>query len=358
MKKLIKIILVIAAIFVVVNICAAIVVTVLGKKIVVSQIEKNLKTKASIGSMSVGIPLSVTLKDLDIEQLARIESVRISPSLLGFLAGKVVLNEVDLVKPSITLVLNNDGSLNIPLQASSGKQPQVLLAALRIKDGSLTFIDKKIDPAGFKVNIGNIEADIAKNKFPPTSLLVKFNLSAALLDNQNTPRGFATASGWVDFGPKDMNGEIVFKDIEAKYLAPYYSEYISNKKLSSAKVNFTSDLKAKNNDLTALCHLEVSDIVYETEPQQEGGEQQVDIAASLMSMFSDSTNRIVFDFPVRTKLDHPSFDIGSFKKSMGQAAVQNLSNQSPDELKEKAKKIEEQFKDIGKAFKGMLKKEE
>jgi hypothetical protein len=358
MKKIFKIIIWIALFLAVIFLLLNIAIALFGKAIVAGQIEKNLKLKAKLESMSISFPLSVNIRNLDIQGLAKIDSLSARPSILGFLAGKVVLNELTVVRPKISVEMDSNGKLNLPAFSAKGKQPPILLAGLKVKEGSLIFIDKKVDPAGYKIMVNNINADIAKATFPPTSLFTRFNLSAFLVDNQNAPKGKAAASGWIDFGPKNMEGRVELKDIDVTYLAPYYQTFSPAKKLASGKLNFTSDLKAENNDLIGKCHLEVVDLVYEKETPAEGQPAAPDLAASVLNMLSGNTGKIAFDFTLKTKLDNPKINLKDLQGMFAQSAIQNIVNQPPENIIKNAKDLEKQFKDFGKTMKEMWKKKE
>src|SRR3989338_604852 len=142
MKKTPKIIiwlaLIFAAIYLLLNICIAL----FGKAIVVSQIEKKLKRKATLEKLNVGFPLSINIYNLDIQDLAEIDYLSLKPSILGFFAGKVVLSGVKIIRPQITLYMDEQGKLNLPQLGNQGKEPPVLLAGLNIKEGKVIFIDK------------------------------------------------------------------------------------------------------------------------------------------------------------------------------------------------------------------------
>jgi len=359
MKKIFKIIIWIVLFLAVIFLLLNIVFALFGKAIVTGQIEKNLKLKAKLGNISIGFPLSVNIRKLDIQGLAKIDSLSARPSILGFLAGKVVLNELTVVRPKISVEMDSNGKLNLPAFAAKGKQPPIFLVGLNIKDGSLIFIDKKVDPAGYKITLGNINADIAKATFPPTSLLTRFNLSASLVDNQNATKGQASATGWIDFAPKNMEGRVELKGIDVTSFAPYYQAFAPAKKLAAGKLNFTSDLKAENNDLVGKCHLEVVDLVYAKETPAEGQPPaEPDLMASALNILSGNTGKIAFDFILKTKLDNPKIDLKGLKGMFAQSAVQNFVNQPPEKIIENAKDLKQQFKDFGKAMKEMWKKKE
>lgn len=349
-KSILWILGIIGAIFVLLSAVFAI----FGKSIIVDQVEKNLKVKASLEKARLGFPLSVSLSRFEIENLIKADYISLSPSILGFLAGKIVLNELKAINPEITLVKDSDGKLNLPQLEAKGKQPPVLLAGLKIRNGRVVFIDKKINSEGYKVTVRDINIHISKITLPPTSLYTNFSLSAVLADNENRPSGRAIASGWIDFGPKNMDGKIELSDIDVASLAPYFQHMIPVKKFLSARLNFTADLKAENNDLTARCHAE-----FISSPREaEDAGPQGDLIPDILNLFSDTSGKIVFDFPIHTKLDNPKIDFISLKGNIGQAAVQNITSQPAENVVEKIKDVADQFKDIGKNLKDIFKKKE
>lgn len=358
MKKISKIIIGIVVVLVVIYLLLNIAIALYGKAVIVSQIEKKLKRKATLQSLSMAFPISLNLQKLDIQGLAKIDSLSARPSLLGFLAGRVVLSELKVVRPQITLEMDQEGKLNIPQFASKSKQPPILLTGLKIKEGIFIFIDKKVEPAGYRVMINNIEANISKAVFPPTSLFTQFNLSAFLGDSQDKPRGKILASGWLDFRPKDMEGKVELKDIDLTYLAAYYQRFAAAKKLVSGKLNFVSDLKAENNDLKAKCHMELSDLVYAKETPVEGQQPKIDLTSNVLNLLSGNTGKVSFDFTISTKLDKPRIDLKGLRGIIAQAAVQNIASQPPEKIIENIKDAKQQFKDLGKSLKEMFKKKE
>lgn len=353
-KRIIRVLVIIAALYLLLN--AALLA--FGKAIIISQIEKNLKTRASLEKVTFGLPLSINVDKLNIDGLLKADSISVSPSILGFLAGKIVLSNLKLIRPEITLIKSADGKLNLPQFAAKGKQPPILLAGLRIKEGKFIFVDKKLDPDGYRVIVDNINVHISKVAFPPASLYANFEASAVLVNGANEPAGKAMVSGWIDFGPKDMDGKFELKDVEAAVLAPYYKDIIPGKKLRSAKLNFTAGLKAKSNDLLVKCRLEFSNVLYEKETQEQDKEQTIDIFREALGIFSDTSGKLTFDFSINTKLDNPRLDLINLKGSIAQAAVQNIANQPPENVIGKVRETAKKFKEFGKGLKDIFKKEE
>ena len=353
-KRITWILVIIAELYLLLN--AALLV--FGKAIIISQIEKNLKTKASLERVTFGLPLSINIDKLNIDGLLKADSISVSPSILGFLAGRIVLSNLKLMRPEITLIKSAEGRLNLPRFAAKGKQPPILLAGLRIKEGKFIFVDKKLDPNGYRVVVDNINVNISRIAFPPASLYANFEASAVLVNGASQPAGQAAASGWIDFGPKNMDGKFELRDVEAAVLAPYYKNIVPGKKLYSAKLNFTADLKAKSNDLLVKCRLEFSNLVYEKEAEGQDKKQTIDIFSEALGIFSDTSGKLTFDFSINTKLDNPRLDLINLKGSIAQAAAQNIASQPPEDVIERVKETAKKFKEFGKGLKDIFKKEE
>lgn len=270
MKKINKILLWIFVTFLCFFIFTNIVVALFAKRIVVQQIEQNLKTRVSLDKISINLPFSLNLVNLEIGDLLKVERLSISPNIFGFLAGKIMLNRVTLINPVVNLRLGSDGSLNLPKPEQKGKSPEVFLISLAVRNAKFIFTDNKISNSGYQVILGKINADISKVMFPPTSLKANFKLSADALNPHENKLGGIMFSGWVDFGPKDMDGTLSVKDLDLIYFSPYYGNFISNKKLLSARLNINTSFKSKDNNLDVTTRLRLTDLVYAKEEQIEG----------------------------------------------------------------------------------------
>ncbi|MDO8661780.1 MAG: DUF748 domain-containing protein [Candidatus Omnitrophota bacterium] len=359
MRKINKILLWIIAVFFTLFIIANIAVSLFAKQIIVRQIEENLKVPVTLGSINVGLPLSIKLSKLSVGDLFKADEVSVSPNILGFFAGKLVLSSVDLVNPLVNLERSADGRLNLPkLDNNKGKPPAIYLTSLSVRNGKLIFIDRKIDPSGYKIILANLNSHISKVMLPPASLKVNFKLSADLLAPDSRKLGSTALSGWLDFGPKDMDGNLIIKDLDLTYFSPYYGNFISDKKLLSAKLNINTNLKAENNNLKILTDFRLSNLTYSQEAPVEGTLPEINFAKNALEFFTDSKGNLNLEFEINTRLDHPNVTVEQLKKVILKAASKNLSNQSPEELMKKVNANIDQFKAIGKTLKNIFKGKE
>ncbi len=329
MKIIVKILIVVLAVLTIFILILGIFISFYGRQVLTSQIEKNLKRKVKIEKVAFSPPLSVTLTGLSVENLLTAQEVSFSPNLLGLLAGRVILDNLRFVKPVITLEYLADGKLNLPKSELKGKVPPLLATALIIEDGTLIFSDKKISPEGYKTILKSLDLKIYKAGLLPLSLRFGYKVSAIFVDPKDRKLGNVRGSGWVDFGPKDMDGDLRISGLDVTYFEPYYGNFISEKKLLAANLDFVSEMSAKRNDLVAQCHLEISDLVYLKEEPNKEESKIPDFFTSALDLFTNSQGKISLDFTVKTKLDNPRLIISKLKGTIAKAAVQNLANQPP-----------------------------
>ena len=222
MKNINKIIIWVSGLIIAIFISCGITIALYGKKIIVSQIERNLKTKVSLGDISLSLPFTINLTDLELGNLLKADRISVSPSILSLFTGKIILSGLTIINPLISLEHSPDGSLNLPKLELKGKQPPILLTGLVIKNGKLVFIDKKISAEGHRIIADKINGRIYKVMFPPISQNIKFELFASFVHPDGRALGDASALGWIDFGPKDMDANLQIKDLDITYFAPYY----------------------------------------------------------------------------------------------------------------------------------------
>lgn len=350
MKKLSKILIVFIITAVTLFVILSLTFPYFAKKAIVTQIEQGLKVKASISKVGITFPLTVNLIKLKAGELMQADKVSVSPSLLGFLAGKIVLNRVSLVNPVIMLEQSAEGKINIPQLDSKGQAPKVYLAGLTIRNGTVIFIDKKVDARGFKTILTDINADVFKVPFPVNSMRANFKVSASFLNLSSAKIGDINFTGWVDFGPKDMDAVLRLQDLDLTYFRPYYGNFLSDSQLDSARLNIRSVFSAQNNDLEIITAFNLSDLVYAQPGSQDAQVTSFDIAKSALDLFTDAKGELALEFKLKTKLDSPGFNSKELKKIILSSAAKNLARQNPADLVRKVSDDIEKFKDFGKGL--------
>lgn len=351
MKKKYKIIFWIGVIILVFFAAVNIFLGVYAPGIVQQQIEQNLKLKCSLGKISLNLPFTITLEKLEIGNLASIKKISFSPNLVAFLFGKIVLHGLNIVEPLINLEQSADGKLNLPVLDQKGKPPGIYLTSFNLRDGKIIFTDRKVTPAGFQVIVNKLNIKVAKVALPISSLATNFSVSAELLSQQAEVFGEIIFTGWLDYLSKDMDAKLEVKDLDVTKFSAYYGNFISNRKLSSARLDLTSIFKAQNNALQIVTKFNLSNLVY-AQAQEE--QLDLDLMKNALDLFVDSKGNLRLEFDIDTLLDNPVLSQEKIKKIILKAAMKNLSHQSPQQLIDKVTTIIDQYKGLSKELKAVF----
>ena len=351
MRKKYKIIFWICGIFLTCFFVANILIAAYAPRIVQQQIQQNLKLKAKLGKISLSLPFTITLEKLEIGELVSIKKISLSPNLVALLFGKIVIHGLNIVEPVINLEQSVDGKLNLPVFEQKGKSPAIYLTSLNLRDGKIIFTDKKVTLDGFQVIINKLNIKAAKVVLPVTSLATNFSVSGELLSHQAEVFGKITFSGWLDYLAKDLDAELEVKDLDVTKFSVYYGNFISNRKLSSARLDLISTFKAKSNALQIGTKFNLSNLVY-AQPQEQ--QLDLDLMKNALDLFTDPKGNLRLEFDIDTLLDNPALSQEKIKSIILKAAMKNLSNQSPQQLIDKVTTIIDQYEGLGKELKAIF----
>lgn len=351
MKFLKKILLVMLVVFAVIFSVGYGLVSIFGKDILKAQIEKQLKVKVGLSSLYLSLPLNLEINNLSLGELAKIRKIKIFPSIIGLFSGKIILNNIALIKPEIALERKEDGSLNLPQLPEEGNK-QVFIAGLIIKDGIVSVIDRKVNGEAFSFSIKNININIYKANLLPYPLTIKYALSAALSARPDTKEAQIEGEGTIDWPHKNMQGDFNITDIDALFFKPYFGKIVSSQEqLATSLADFNADLSAQNNDLLIKCRLNVKNLASAKETSPDANSPEL-LASLGMDLLKNPQGEINLEFDIRTKLDNPRLDKISLKGSVFQNVLENAL-ENPDKVKDTIKTIGEQLKEKG--FKSIFK---
>jgi len=101
-KSLIKIITIAFTVLVVVFSLSYAFLAVGGKVFIARQLERTFHKPVSISYVTLTPPFNIEIRGLDIKDLAKVDSIYVSPSIFGFLRGRIAFNRIIITKPQIT----------------------------------------------------------------------------------------------------------------------------------------------------------------------------------------------------------------------------------------------------------------
>ncbi len=356
MRIIAKISIILILVVVVLFFCAYLIFNMRGRDIVEQQMARVFDVSVSLEDISLSFPATVKIKNLEIEGFLKTD-LKFSVNPLGLFSAKIILNNIIVTKPQLTLKRGRDGVFETPLRqdVSNGKsRPLPIILGLDINDGHILFIDSSQN--NYQLNIYDLDVRVHK-KAMALRPAFNFDISAQLGDNAKNGKNFIT-TGWIDFIKKDMQGSLEIKDFYTGDISLFYNRLLGNG-ISESRLSLQAAMNAKDNDLKIDCHLLLSRIKPETEGETAGeskNHKDILVFSGLFDIFSSPEGEIELDFVIRTKLDKPKFDRIDFGASLFKTATKNILSKPQKEItstvEEIGKDIEEWGKDKGKEILG------
>jgi len=197
-----------------------------------------------------------------------------------------------------------------------GEPLSLIFKHIAVKGGEVDFFDRDAGTNGIKIIVKDINFHINNLYLMPRSVATHFELRGRIPWQEGQEEGKLEAAGWINFYKKDMQVTVKLQDIDGVYLYPYYAQWVDLEKMriQKAKLNFSSNIEGVNNDITAKCHLELTDIVRTPRDNGEPQEKAEKITNVVLDIFRAlNQGKIDLDFTIHTKMDRPEFGFNAIK---------------------------------------------
>ncbi len=311
------------------------------KNIIANKIEQATDHKTTIGALDIKPPLNLEIRDLAIEGLLKAGYIYVSPSIPRLLIGRIALNKVKIVSPQLTyqripapVTAQDSGApvvetvptvapapVSAPATTAAAAQNKALpitIKSLKIYSGLLNFIDSTATSGSIKFKIKDIYFYATNLSTVSTDLVTNFSLKGNISWYTGEPDGKLLAQGWVNSYKKDMLATLKIENIDAIVFYPYYSTWVDlgKARIEKAKLNFSSNIKGVNNEVAAVCHLELADIVRKVRTPEDKQEKAERLTDAVLDMFKTmNQGKVVLDFTLHTKMNQPVFGFGDIKSA-------------------------------------------
>ncbi|MCX5698990.1 MAG: DUF748 domain-containing protein [Candidatus Omnitrophica bacterium] len=313
------------------------------KTIITNKIQKATGLKTSISRLSILPPLNIEARGFEIAGLIKAGRVYLAPNLRSLLVGKLAFNKVEIGSPEVTYQRNlpvelvkdsrapvvESQSEPVAHVTTQGKVFPVIIKNLKVNSGKLNFIDATSSSGNISVIVKDIDFYITNLSTFGTKGVSNFDLKGNLSWNTGEPDGKILLRGWVDFNKKDILAVLKIENIDAIVFYPYYSTWVNLEKarIEKAKLNFNCNIKGVNNDVSADCHLELTDMVRKVRLPEEPQQKAERITDVVLDMFkSMDQGKVVLDFVLHTKMNRPEFGFANIKSAFEVKLMQARSN--------------------------------
>ncbi|MFH1678238.1 MAG: DUF748 domain-containing protein [Candidatus Omnitrophota bacterium] len=352
MKLVLKILIAVLIILALLYSAAYIFVAVKGQALLVKKLEGAFKKEVNIGCVGLKLPLSLKIKDLNIDELANIDYVIIFPSLLGLIKGEFIFNKVNLINPEISWErrlpadeAGKEDGVNIAKALDQTKEalnssvlkiedklpPQVIIRYLSVRGGILKFTDRTAPDPGVEITVKEISLNLTNLYLFPESVMTNFQVNAKIPWKEGIQEGRVAASGWLDLYKKDIQATLELEGIDGVSLYPYYYKWVDleNARIEEASLNFISNIQGENNDVLAQCQLELTDIKFRPRPPDQPEHKAEKITTAVLGIFrAIHQGRVLLNFTIRTKMDKPEFKFESISSAVDAAIYQGRSGRT------------------------------
>jgi flagellar basal body-associated protein FliL len=311
-----------------------------GKVIITQQLQGLTHRKVTMGYFKIHPLLNLEIKDLQIEGLAKVESVYMTAGIIGFLTGNLVLDELKIVKPEVTYerfapAVAAPSTAAQPAKPASLKKRYALYLVsrkIKIRDARLDFIDHTAGAGGIKITVKDATFNLSNLYVFPRSIVSNFELKGSIPCENGSQQGKVLLEGWIYFYKKSMQANVKINDIDGFYFYPYYSQWgdLTKTNIEKATLSFSSDIQGLKNNVTANCHLELSDLVFKPRSPAEPQDKGERLTAVVLDIFKDlNQGKIVLDFTIRTKMDNPVFGFSNIKTAVESKVTEHIQSRTP-----------------------------
>ena len=241
-----------------------------GKNYIVHRMSAISGKKIAVGLCYIRPPLVMVARNVRIEGLMKADHASCSLSFSTLFNREPVFSRIVLSKPEIYYEIKpqKDKSASSASKGKdvSGEMPdstatrpekplQVVLRAMKIKQGRLDIVDYRSADIPIKISARDVDINLDDSGL---------RVNASLPWNNAQKEGRFEAIGSFSPAKKEATAKLNINNIDGAAVYSYYSRWINLKEdgIQSARLDFASNISLVGNHLEAACRLELSDIVY------------------------------------------------------------------------------------------------
>jgi len=334
-------------------------VSIKGKDLLAKKLHSLFHSEVTIGRVTTSFPFNLIVKNLEVKNWFKIKKIIAKKGMLDVFNRNFVLSDLRLERVEIELekrkhpaaepeaeknvrltepvrekavipAVNQSASVSaVSVTGDDFFLPQrITFKKLIISDSILTYIDYSRGETPIKFRITDLNVKLENFQWPflsPGVVFFEINGRVPWM-NIKEEEGRIEFAGWINFYKRDMRAELEIKGIDGVYIYPYYSSWVNIEKarVEKARLNFTSNITALNNDVSAASHLELTQIAFKPKADQEKEPRIEKITNVVLDLLKTmDQGKIVLDFNFKTKLDNPEFGLGIIQDAFKDKLIQS-----------------------------------
>ncbi len=245
-----------------------------------------------------------------------VRELGVRANLLGLLRKENVISDVTLDTPYLLVEIDRNGEMILPVprreQASGRKQKKqetgsaspapFLIRKIKVADGSLDYLDRKISAVPAMIKLRDIRADVKNISAPPDSRLSNYEINASVPGREKAGR--VSAIGATNFRTKDTKARLSIRDLDITQLRPYF-EKKGDVEVTRGLLSLDADIAIQKRRIHAAGNMIIKGLDF-----RSGGSRFLGLPlVGVTKLLKDGDGRISLDFTIEGDLDNPKFSI-------------------------------------------------
>ena len=261
----------------------------------------------------------VTARDIRLErpdgrEAFSAKDLGVRANFIGLLKRENIISEITLDSPYLLLEVDKKGELVQPLprrdkaagqkktQKPPGQDPPVLIKRLKVKEGSLDYLDRKVSAAPAPIKMREVRVDMKNFTVPPDSRISNYEFDAVI--PAGTQKGTLSSMGALNLRTKDTKSRVRVRDMDITQLRPYF-EKKGDVQVTQGLLSLDADITIQNRKI----HSAGTIVIRKLEFSKDGGNFLGLPRLAVVKLLKDHNEQISLDFTIEGDLDNPKFSI-------------------------------------------------
>lgn len=331
-----------------------------------------LQTPVTVGSLGWIPPVGVRVRDVVAQNpagfsprpWATVRAVDVRVAIWSLLRRRPIVVDVALARPELFVEQASDGRMNLPKPPAppapppSGRKPPpaptVIPGRFLIRDGTLTFVDRRRSPSGVEVVLAHLQADVRLGWLPAG---YRYQVTGALVVPGSGEVGHITLQGQATLDQRtEATVQIVHRALQQ--VSPYLHQALGAE-VTAGEGMLRAQIRGVGDQCSAQIHAELQGLTFARDDLMTA----LGIPAQqLVRLLQDAQGRIELDFTVSGRWDQlqVAWDqllASAMRQALQNAVARHAQRVLTDTLTE-GKSVEDlagTFKALGQQLKGVLK---
>ncbi len=254
--------------------------------------------------------LDISFSNLSGKEVFKTDSLILKADFMGLIRKEYVVSNLSLKNPYILLETDNKGNLTNPFLQERAKGarksiPPVVIKKIKIVNGSLDYIDRKVSRIPVLTRLKDIELESKEITFPLNDNFSTYIVTAKIPGSQSS--GILKSKGKIKLKTGDMDCRAELTGLDITMFKPYFQKK-GDVNVTKGILGVEMDMKITARKINAPGKAILKNLEFEA--GHGTGKKFLSIPLyAIMKFLKNNNNQIMFNFVLEGNLDNPKFNI-------------------------------------------------